>query len=243
MTDSTGHQSAQPGWYADPSGLPQHRWWDGTRWTDHVHAPAHEPVAQQPADAPAWQQPATGQGQQASNWQQQQQPWPQQNPANWPQQAAWSHASEQVDPGTSVYNGFIWAIVLMPLLSVIGYASFDIRGYMIRSMSGVVALDPMYILLSLLGLAIYIVTIILSYFDYRKLERDGFVRPFHWAWSFLSSTVYVIGRSVIVKRRAGRGLAMLWVWAGVTALLVIVAVVKTLGAIAAMLPYLPGYAT
>lgn len=24
------------GWYPDPSGQSAHRWWDGTRWTDHV---------------------------------------------------------------------------------------------------------------------------------------------------------------------------------------------------------------
>jgi hypothetical protein len=29
--------SAAAGWYADPSGVPgQLRWWDGSRWTDHV---------------------------------------------------------------------------------------------------------------------------------------------------------------------------------------------------------------
>lgn len=28
----------QPGWYDDPEGTPQRlRWWDGTRWTEHVH--------------------------------------------------------------------------------------------------------------------------------------------------------------------------------------------------------------
>ncbi|SDT47062.1 DUF2510 domain-containing protein [Actinoplanes derwentensis] len=24
------------GWYADPSGLPARRWWDGSQWTDHI---------------------------------------------------------------------------------------------------------------------------------------------------------------------------------------------------------------
>ncbi|GAA4973022.1 DUF2510 domain-containing protein [Actinoplanes utahensis] len=24
------------GWYADPSGLPAQRWWDGRQWTDHI---------------------------------------------------------------------------------------------------------------------------------------------------------------------------------------------------------------
>ena len=25
-----------PGWYPDPQGVAPHRWWDGTRWTDHT---------------------------------------------------------------------------------------------------------------------------------------------------------------------------------------------------------------
>lgn len=31
----------QPGWYDDPDGTPQRlRWWDGTRWTEHIHGGA-----------------------------------------------------------------------------------------------------------------------------------------------------------------------------------------------------------
>lgn len=26
-----------PGWYPDPSGSPQQRYWNGTSWTEHVH--------------------------------------------------------------------------------------------------------------------------------------------------------------------------------------------------------------
>jgi len=29
----------QAGWYADPAGTPGQRWWDGQRWTEHVHPP------------------------------------------------------------------------------------------------------------------------------------------------------------------------------------------------------------
>lgn len=36
----------QPGWYADPDGGQERlRWWDGTRWTDHVHSGSSAPVA------------------------------------------------------------------------------------------------------------------------------------------------------------------------------------------------------
>lgn len=31
------------GWYADPSGLPARRWWDGGQWTDHIQ-PGGAPI-------------------------------------------------------------------------------------------------------------------------------------------------------------------------------------------------------
>lgn len=31
------------GWYADPSGLPARRWWDGRQWTDHIQ-PGGDPT-------------------------------------------------------------------------------------------------------------------------------------------------------------------------------------------------------
>lgn len=42
------------GWHPDPSGAPQLRYWDGTRWTEHVHAtaPAVPPVPQAPPAPP-----------------------------------------------------------------------------------------------------------------------------------------------------------------------------------------------
>lgn len=59
------------GWYADPSGQAQTRWWDGQQWTEHTHDPgAAAPVAVAPV-APAapvapttapWQGGAPGYG-------------------------------------------------------------------------------------------------------------------------------------------------------------------------------------
>src|SRR5436305_2487153 len=49
-----------PGWYADPQGEGQLRYWDGTTWTEHT-----QPAEQQPTPAPQ---------QQVAEQQQQQQP-------------------------------------------------------------------------------------------------------------------------------------------------------------------------
>jgi hypothetical protein len=42
----SGAATIPPGWYADPAGGGGKRWWDGTRWTEHVRAPEEQAPAQ-----------------------------------------------------------------------------------------------------------------------------------------------------------------------------------------------------
>lgn len=233
MTDPTAH-TPPPGWYDDPAGSAQLRWWDGAQWTEHLRANAGVDAGASAAGAPVVAAPVAS--------------------------AAPAYAAGVMPPvappkvaaGTPVYNGFIWAIVLLPLLTIIALGFFDMRGYMLRSMpvggntpssmaSMSMLFDPMYLLIMVLGWAIYAGTVVLAYFDWRALGRAGFVAPFHWAWAFLSGTVYVIGRSVIVRRRSGRGLAPIWVLIGVVIVGVIVAVVKVMDAVSAVVATLPTY--
>jgi hypothetical protein len=184
VTDSTA--TAAAGWYDDPAGSGQKRWWDGTQWSEHLHDPSLEVYG--------------------------------------------VVAKPVVGAGTPVYNPYIWLIVLLPLISTAAFASYDMAGYMRDSLTGgnsVSAMfNPSYLLLTALGWGLYLVTALLAYFDWKRLTRDGYVRPFHWAWAFLSSTVYIIGRSVIVKRRSGRGLLPIWIMIGVFVIATVVAVVK-----------------
>ncbi|HEX4817436.1 MAG TPA: DUF2510 domain-containing protein [Nonomuraea sp.] len=46
------------GWYPDPYGEPQLRWWDGNQWTDATHK--QEPAQPQQQEAAGPQQPASG---------------------------------------------------------------------------------------------------------------------------------------------------------------------------------------
>ncbi|MFI9836481.1 DUF2510 domain-containing protein [Nonomuraea sp. NPDC051941] len=69
------------GWYPDPYGEPQLRWWDGTQWTDALHA------QQQPGPGGPPQQPSGPQPQPPS----QPQPQPQSQPQPQPQSSPdWS---------------------------------------------------------------------------------------------------------------------------------------------------------
>ncbi len=45
MTDEREAPAAPAGWYPDPAGIAALRWWDGTSWTDEVHA---EPARRTP---------------------------------------------------------------------------------------------------------------------------------------------------------------------------------------------------
>ncbi|REE96120.1 DUF2510 domain-containing protein [Thermomonospora umbrina] len=52
---------AQPGWYTDPHGTGRLRWWDGQRWTEHLHDQVAPPP--QPQPRPSQQQPHMSYGQ------------------------------------------------------------------------------------------------------------------------------------------------------------------------------------
>jgi hypothetical protein len=76
-----------------------------------------------------------------------------------------------------------------------------------------------------------------AYLDWKKLERMGVVRPFHWAWTFLSPAVYTIGRSVIVFGVARpKGLAPIWAFAAATLVTVVLLAWKLASVFSAMAP-------
>lgn len=47
----TEQSSPEPGWYPDPSGSPNLRWWNGVSWSDSTHALPGAPAASAPAPA------------------------------------------------------------------------------------------------------------------------------------------------------------------------------------------------
>lgn len=69
LTNLTGMTTQTPaGWYPDPYGEPQLRWWDGNQWTDATHAQERQPQPQpqQPSSGP---QPGPGaQPQSSPDW-------------------------------------------------------------------------------------------------------------------------------------------------------------------------------
>jgi hypothetical protein len=119
-----------------------------------------------------------------------------------------------VPEGTAVDTIWIWLIVALPVLSVLPLFFWDFEAYLEQSMSPstsamLTALgpytDPWYLALTFGGWIVYGLSVWFAALDSAALARLGYQRRFHWAWAFLSSLVYVIGRSVVVRRQAGRG--------------------------------------
>jgi hypothetical protein len=99
---------------------------------------------------------------------------------------------------------------------------------------------PGYATVALLGVALQATLIVLAYRDRQHLTRVGVLRPFHWAWVFLGSIVYVIGRSVVVRKVAApRGLAPMWAAIAVSAVAMVSSTFWVVFFIATMVQHLP----
>lgn len=222
---------APAGWYPDPSGADGRRWWDGGRWTEHVAPaapvapvqqaapvgyvapvePVTPPVAPVAATAPAAAAPAYASA-----------PAYVAAPAYAGSVAPYGvQEAKKVPAGTPVDTVWIWLLVALPVLAIIPLFLWDFEGYMVRSMSMPGSIspvesalgpysDPAYLTLTLLSWLVYGVSVWFAFLDSSALKRLGYERRFHWAWAFLSSLVYVIGRSVVVRKQAGRGFAPMW---------------------------------
>jgi len=143
--------------------------------------------------------------------------------------AAAPGARPRLPEGAPVYGPWIWILALLPLLGGIAvwFIHIDVSGLvdLMRRVSEeqqaggpVVTVDPAsiygggYWVSAAVGWGGYAAAIVLAVFDARRLRRIGVERPFSWGWAFLMNIVYVIGRSVVVRRVASpRGLAPIWV--------------------------------
>ncbi|MEY2848173.1 MAG: hypothetical protein RI885_838 [Actinomycetota bacterium] len=131
-----------------------------------------------------------------------------------------------VPEGTSSTTPWIWVIIALPLAQALVNIVIPASSMMSAGPSGIPTFAAGYYLVQGVSLLVYLVVAALAFLDWRELKRRGFVLPFHWAWSFLGGIVYVIGRSVVVHRRSGKGLATLWVYLVVFAVALVIGIIK-----------------
>ncbi len=124
--------------------------------------------------------------------------------------------------GTNPYTTWIWLILALPIVQALPIFFVDWSAFVEASIADPTGVDatmalfsPAYVALLVLGWVGTGLTIWFAYLDWRELTRRGVPQPFHWAWIFLtlavSYAVYTIGRSIVVTRRTGKGMAPLWI--------------------------------
>lgn len=145
---------------------------------------------------------------------------------------------------TLVYTPWIWLIAVLPALANIPLYFLDLSKYIVvdpstgaanRTAMFALYTDPVYLTAILTGWLVYGVMVVMAFLDRRALMAAGHSRTFHWAWAFLAAIVYVIGRSVMVRRQTGRGFAPMWVVIAVTVANVIGGLVWVFSAVISML--------
>ncbi|GAB3606006.1 hypothetical protein GCM10027413_14150 [Conyzicola nivalis] len=194
------------GWYPDPAGSDRTRWWNGFGWSDTYGetAPAAAPVGHTP---PAGDLAAYGSS-----------PSPAYAPAygNAPAHAnAPAYGAEELSApeGTSPYTPFIWALAVLPVVGLISniYTLVNFDQILADSLDPNAPLvAPVDIVQGAIGWVMIGLSVLLGVLDWRALKNAGVPRPFHWAWIFFSVIgvpVYMVGRSIVVRRRVGSGLA------------------------------------
>lgn len=105
---------------------------------------------------------------------------------------------------TPVDNFWVWLLSLLSFVTAPMLFLFDMRGYA-RSLAtgdptGIIAYFVTMFFIMIVGYGVLAFCIVAAYRDYKRLLSLGVERPFHWAFSFLGTTVYLIGRHVVLRK-------------------------------------------
>jgi len=234
--------STPAGWYPDPTDSTRTRWWDGAQWTEH-YGPAQAgqpagPAQPTPAAGPAYGTPAYPS---APTW-----------PSSAPAVAAGPSA-----PGAETNTVWVYLSIVAATLPFFSVFLMDFDGYL-RTM---VALDSGgtideaaaaaaitrwvggILLITVLSYVALGISVLFAWLDWRELKKRGVARPFHWGWAFfalaISIGVYIIGRTVVLKRETGSGMTALWVWIAATVLGFGTSIAWSLSLVGSISDYIP----
>ena len=123
--------------------------------------------------------------------------------------------------GTDWNTLWVWLILVLPLLSSVRLLFIDWGSFIdwdsmlqLSDPTGMNTfrnfLSPTFLFSTVGGVILYGLGVWFAYLDWRELSRRLVPGPFPWAWAILYSIAYVIGRSVVVRRRTGRGAGPMW---------------------------------
>ncbi|RZT58202.1 hypothetical protein EV140_2445 [Microcella alkaliphila] len=139
-------------------------------------------------------------------------------------------APQPAPAGTPATTLWIWLLALAPLISIWSAVTLDVDAVIElvnvaieATPDGAVTTNPTTAPPATgngTGLVLWLAGIGVAVLDWRALRDRQIDRPFPWFWAIASGFVYVIGRSIVVRRRSGTGLAPMWATIALQALLI-----------------------
>ncbi len=233
MTTAQGSPTPA-GWYPDPAGTDQLRWWDGGAWTAHL---APRPVTTIATRVPSAVVPA-------SQIQTVQAPLLQADSTE--PYGSGSYSSQTMDYAPPIrWNTVgIWIMAVLPVATMI--VLFMVAGSIgsyLQSVQGItpgsqaaqifVSTGLGFFAIPVVALVIYLIAAV---FDRRSLREWGYSTVTAPWWVFLNPLVYFIIRTVRVRRESRHGVAPLVVYivlSVVSSLVVLGSIVAAVGVLAA----------
>lgn len=220
------------GWYPDPLGLPQRRWWDSSAWTQHV-APVHQPTPHPEFDDHGFQ-PRTqrheslgsesrGTTYGASSASRSGDTLTATRPAAYPQASSAGSVAIAERPITD------HAYIPMAVNTPVQFRKPDGPKSSSTVAVWLIALMPVIQLAAVLGVifglsdfgsfmqlavgfVFFLWNAVLASNDKRRLLSSGHREAATPWWLLLTPLAYLIARTVCVSKQGGRGSAPLWVY-------------------------------
>ncbi|CAN5484455.1 hypothetical protein BH10ACT4_BH10ACT4_08030 [soil metagenome] len=211
--------AAPPGWFVDPVGRSDLRWWSGAEWTEYVapfpvtrRARAARPDTPRASASPSIPLPGTFVSRQPET------------PAYVPFGGDSSGAATETGTTrawmptapTRWNTGGAWALSATPLIAVVSGIGIGFAATFSIWLALLIVLLP------------FLWTIAAATRDRSALEGFGYDRlPSRW-WLLLGPLAYLIARTVFVNRQSGRGSAPLLWYVGIVVVLTVVSIVLRL---------------
>jgi hypothetical protein len=197
MTNTSG-STTPAGWYPDPAGSANLRWWDGATWTAHL-APPPTPA---PTPTPVFQaatQPIADQGLVTAGTE----------PCV-PFQGSWNQSAqssgEDFARPAQWNTASAWLLAFSPLVAVIAISALVAVNGATLYFTGTASsnLTPIFAIVAI-GFGVFLLEILFAAMDRRKLQSFGYLQPASVWWVLLAPLAYLIVRGIAVSREVRHG--------------------------------------
>lgn len=199
MTNTSG-PTTPAGWYPDPAGSENLRWWDGATWTAHLAprpTPTPTPVVQAPAMPPVVAPvtpTATGE------------PYvPFQGSWNQSSQGAGYDAQGEFARPGQWNTGGGWLLAFSPFITIIAIAALVAAYASTLTATLATPNNSLTITVPAIEFGVFLLQVLFAVMDRRKLQNFGYLQPASVWWILLTPLGYLIARGVAMSREVRHG--------------------------------------